>query len=250
MTHLSGGVGETFFFPTCAWSWWLFSQVTASWGIYFPTTVDWKSVLGSARISPEASRGQSWAGWPKLAKQNRIFHTMCHYARLRWGSWPGGRQSWFGSARGTGRWELLCAFCSLFCVFSLSVLLLLLLPSFAVLLNCPYPNPPVFFPFSFHSLPHPSGGRGDRATMWPFVTNNGQSRTVSQNLLSMVYCGILPSCISVAVTFAATRKLLLLIFWNTVEKHAFSIVHWGTSVDNPSYIPQKKMCFFAVGLSR
>jgi len=40
----------------------------------------------------------------------------------------------------------------LFCVFSLSVsLLLLLFPLFAVLLNCPHPDPPVsacFFPFS------------------------------------------------------------------------------------------------------
>jgi len=39
----------------------------------------------------------------------------------------------------------------LFCVFSLSVSLLLLFPWFAVLLNCPYPDSPVFscfFPFS------------------------------------------------------------------------------------------------------
>lgn len=35
---------------------------------------------------------------------------------------------------------------------------------------------------------------------------------VSQNLLPMVYCGILPLCISVAVTFSTTRKLLLLMF--------------------------------------
>jgi len=37
------------------------------------------------------------------------------------------------------------------CVFSLSVLLLFLFPLFAVLLNCPYPDPPVsacFSPFS------------------------------------------------------------------------------------------------------
>jgi len=49
----------------------------------------------------------------------------------------------------------------LFCVFSLSVLLLLLLfPLFAVLLNCPYPDPPVsacFFLFS--SAPQQGEGR-------------------------------------------------------------------------------------------
>jgi len=33
-------------------------------------------------------------------------------------------------------------------------------PLFAVLLNCPYPNPPVFVPVSFHSPPHAGGGRG------------------------------------------------------------------------------------------
>jgi len=49
----------------------------------------------------------------------------------------------------------------LFCVFSLSISLLLLFPMF-VLLNCPYPDPPVsagFFPFS-------SAGGG--AAAWPF----------------------------------------------------------------------------------
>jgi len=56
-------------------------------------------------------------------------------------------------------------FCCLFCVFSLSVSLLLLFPLFAVLLNCPYPDPPVsayFFPFS--SAPQRGGG----AATWRF----------------------------------------------------------------------------------
>jgi len=51
----------------------------------------------------------------------------------------------------------------LFCVFSLSVSLLLLFPLFAVLLNCPHPNPPVsasFFPFS--SAPKRGGERRGR----------------------------------------------------------------------------------------
>ena len=36
---------------------------------------------------------------------------------------------------------------------------------FAVLLNCPYPSPPVFLPFSFHSPPPPGGGRGGRVAL-------------------------------------------------------------------------------------
>jgi len=47
-----------------------------------------------------------------------------------------------------------------FCIFPFSVLLLLLFPLSAVLLNCPYPDPPVsacFFPFS--SAPQRGEGR-------------------------------------------------------------------------------------------
>jgi len=47
------------------------------------------------------------------------------------------------------------------CVFSLFVKLLFLFPLFAVLLNCPYPDPPVSTCFFFfHSPPHVGGGRG------------------------------------------------------------------------------------------
>jgi len=55
--------------------------------------------------------------------------------------------------------------CGLFCVFPLSISLLLLFPLFAVLLNCPYPNPPVFCLFSFHSPLHRGGGRGGRMAL-------------------------------------------------------------------------------------
>jgi len=54
-------------------------------------------------------------------------------------------------------------------IFFLPVLLLLF-TSFAVLLNCPYPDPRIL-PFSFDSPPHPSGGRGDRAAAWFFVAS-------------------------------------------------------------------------------
>ena len=65
-----------------------------------------------------------------------------------------------------------CSLCSavLCCVFSSSVSLLFLFPLFAVLLNCPYPHPPVsacFFPFS--SAPRRGEGRqsGPMALLLP-----------------------------------------------------------------------------------
>ena len=76
-----------------------------------------------------------------------------------------------------GHWtvrQLLCT-CCCFCIF-LSVLLLLLFSSFAVLLDCPYPDPRVL-PFSSNSPPNPSGGRGDTVTTWPFVASQGQTMT-------------------------------------------------------------------------
>jgi len=53
----------------------------------------------------------------------------------------------------------------LFCVFPLSVSLLFLFPLFAVLLNCPYPDPPVFCLF-LSILLHTAAGAG--AAVWCF----------------------------------------------------------------------------------
>jgi len=132
----------------------------------------WADVLGSARTGLNFTR--TWVGWPKLAKQNRVFDIMCHRAGFRGGGiWAAGSEPQLGSGQGTGWWELLCSFCCLFCIFTLSVLLLLLIALFAVLLNSPYPDPwvfPFFFPFSSP----PSGERGDT---WPFVASHGQTRT-------------------------------------------------------------------------
>jgi len=73
-----------------------------------------------------------------------------------------GTHSQLGSAQHrSGLEERLCGLCGLCCVFPLSVSLF---PLFAVLLNCPYPDPPVsacFFPFSSA----PRGGRGGRVAL-------------------------------------------------------------------------------------
>jgi len=74
--------------------------------------------------------------------------------------------------------EQLCGLCGLCCGFSLSVSLLLLFPLFAVLLNCPYPDPPVsacFFPFS--SAPW----RGEGRPRGAFVAGRSQTITICNN---------------------------------------------------------------------
>jgi len=78
-------------------------------------------------------------------------------------------------ARWSGPAEQLSGLWSLCCVFSLSVSLLLLFPLFTVLLNCPYPDPPVFacfFPFSSTSRWAEGRPRG------AFVA--GRSQTITQ----------------------------------------------------------------------
>ena len=99
------------------------------------------------------------------------------------GSGPGGGELLHGRALGIGQWELHHTFCCLFCIFLLSVLLLLLFASFAVLWNYPYPDPRVL-PFSSDSPSHPSRGRGDRATAWPFVWSfvAGQRQTTTVSI--------------------------------------------------------------------
>ena len=71
----------------------------------------------------------------------------------------------------------------LFCVYSLSVSLLLLFPLFAVLLNCPYPDPPVsasFFPFS--SAPQ----RGEGQQSHSKTTTHTKHRT-KENYISTIH---------------------------------------------------------------
>jgi len=62
----------------------------------------------------------------------------------------------------------------LFCVFFLSVSLLLLFPLFTVLLNCPYPDPPVFCLFLSILLRTPAG---EGAAAWSFVAGHSQTVT-------------------------------------------------------------------------
>ena len=138
-------------------------------------------VLGLAKIGLIFTRSQEGTQPGQLTQtgqKNPGYSIPCdNLLDSEWRSWLGGGWSWLGSALGIRQWELLCALCCLFCIFFLSVLLLLLFASFAVLLNCPYPEQRVL-PSCFHSPPHPSRGKGNRATAWPFVAGQGQITTI------------------------------------------------------------------------
>ena len=99
-----------------------------------------------------------------------------YHAGFRWGGagwWEVTLTCGSGARSSSGRGERLSELCSLCCVFPLPVSLLLF-PLFAVLLNCPYPDPPVsacFFPFS--SAPQ----RGEGRLCGAFVASRSQTIT-------------------------------------------------------------------------
>jgi len=125
---------------------------------------------------------------PGQTEQGIPYHVPSCWVLVR-GSWAAGIHSWLGSAQ---RQEQLSGLRGLCCVFSLSVSLLFLFPLFAVLLNCPYPNPLVsacFFPFSSTC----QWGEG-----WPrgaFVAS--RSQTITHFLLLMPFYSICLQSVSI-----------------------------------------------------
>jgi len=143
----------------------------------FPARISWGDVLGSARtglIFTGIQEGTQPRGLTALGQteQGIPYHVPSCWVPVG-GSGAVGTHSRLGSTGSSGPGEWLCGLCGLCCVFSLSVSLLLLFPLFAVLLNCPYPDPPVsacFFAFS--SAPR----RGEERVRGAFVA--GRSQTV------------------------------------------------------------------------
>jgi len=130
------------------------------------------NVLGSARtvlafIRIQEGTQLNGLTQPQPGQTEQVFHTMCCHA----GCWLGGGGTAGKSlvAQDCGRrscpGERLSGSCGSCRVFSLYVSLLLLFPLFAVLLNCPYPNPPVSACF-FSILLRTLAGRG--AATWRF----------------------------------------------------------------------------------
>jgi len=90
-------------------------------------------------------------------------------------------ESWLGSVLGTG-WggggsipEPVYSY--LFLYILLLSIVVVLFASFAVLLNCHYPDPRVL-PFSSHCPPHSSRGRGDGAATWSLGCQLGSNHEI------------------------------------------------------------------------
>jgi len=145
------------------------------------------NVLGSARTGLIFTRIQEWAQpggliqpQPGQTEPGIPYHVPSCWVPAGGGG-AAGTRSRLGSVQ---RWRFgrVALLCGLFCrVFSFSVSLLFLFPLFAVLLNCPYPDPPVSacsFPFS--SAPRWGEGRLRGA----FVA--GCSRNQNNRLLQSV----------------------------------------------------------------
>jgi len=90
---------------------------------------------------------------------------MCRHAGFWWGGAGWQELTRSLEAGNGGRGGQLCGLCGLCCVFPLSVSLLFLFPLFAVLLNCPYSDPPVSACFLLILLRTPAGGG---AATWRF----------------------------------------------------------------------------------
>ena len=111
--------------------------------------------------------GPADPNWPnKWSTWYHVTSCLVPSGRAGWGevNYPSGARWASGGER-----EFLHVVPSVFCIF-LPVLLLSLFASFAFLLNCPCPNQRVL-PFSSHSPPHPTRGKGNRVATWSFVAD-------------------------------------------------------------------------------
>ena len=131
---------------------------------------------GQGQFSPEASREHSQSGWHKLARQNEVLDTMCLHAGFQWGSWLGKTVAAWECA---GHHVVRVALSVL--LFVLYILLICIVVVTVHFICCsvklPLSRPTIFLPFCFSSPPCPSGGRGGRATAWPFFADHGQTTT-------------------------------------------------------------------------
>jgi len=86
---------------------------------------------------------------------------MCRHAGFRWGGAVGGN-SLVAQERGhrSGLGEWLSASSGLCCAFLLISIFVVPVPFVCCCVKLPLSQPTSFLPVSFHSPPHPGGGRG------------------------------------------------------------------------------------------
>jgi len=141
------------------------------------------NVLGSARTGLIFTRIQEGAQPGGLTPPGQTELGIPYHVPSCWVlvgvSGAGETHSWLGSVRRRScPGERLCRLGGLCCVFSLSVLLLFLFPLFAVLLNCPYPDPPVFCLFLSVLLRTPAGAG---VAAWRFCCRSQPNQDNLQN---------------------------------------------------------------------
>jgi len=105
------------------------------------------------------------------------------------GSWGAGTLSLRREQRRCGLRDRFCS-AGLFCIFPFSVSLLLQFPLFAVLLNRPYPDPPVsawFFPFS--SAPWRGEGQPRGAFVAGCIQNQNKPQSnCNVKIVQIIFC--------------------------------------------------------------
>jgi len=148
-------------------------RITGSWN----HRILWCPGFGQDRINFHQNPGRGTAGWADPTWPNRAGYSIpCAVMLGSGGGELGGGNSLMAREREhrSSLGEQLRGSCGLCCVFSSSVSLLFLFPLFAVLLNCPYPDPLVsacLFPSS--SAPR----RGEEQPRGASVTGCSQTRT-------------------------------------------------------------------------
>ena len=134
--------------------------------------------FGQDRVNFHRNPGWGTAGqgdWPHLAKQSRVFHTMCRHAGFGW-EWPGGRELTHGSGAWvpvrSGRaalWVVRFVLC-----FLLICIVVVTVPFVCCSVKLPLSRPTsfaCFFPFS--SAPR----RGEGRPRGTFVASCSQTIT-------------------------------------------------------------------------
>jgi len=135
--------------------------------------------FGQDRVNFHQNPGRGTAGWadPTPTWPNRAGYSIpCAVMLGSSGGGRRGRNSLTARERAAARFGRAALLCGLFCrVLSFCVLLLFQFPLFADLLNCPYPNPPVFC-LVFSILLHtPAGGE---AAAWRFCCQRQPNQNI------------------------------------------------------------------------
>jgi len=122
-------------------------------------------------------------GLTQTGKQNRVFNIICHHTGCWWGKLAGGKA--VAAQKRTGHRAVRVALCiPLFVLYILLIRIVVVTVYFVCCSVTALILTHQFLPFSFHSPPHPRGGRGGRVTAWPYVAGHSQTDKIRPSILS------------------------------------------------------------------